>query len=213
MVALLGFGHGGEAATEPEPRPLVLWLSLDGVRHDQPARVGLPVFARLEREGVRAAGLRPVDPSTTFPNHVSQATCAHPARHGIAGNRFRDRERGVFDYAADASWIRAEPLWVSAERQGVRAASYFWVGSETPWRGRAASDRRSPFDAGIGEQAKVDQILAWIDRPPESRPGLIMSWWRGSDRAGHRFGPQAAGVDEAQRASKRAGPAARALAG
>jgi arylsulfatase A-like enzyme len=106
-------------------------------------------------------------------------------------NAFQDRVRGGFDYSNDASWLEAEPLWVTAERQGARAATYFWVGSETPWRGVAASYRKAPFDADVPEAAKVDQILAWLDLPPAERPRLVLSWWHGADDAGHGHGPDA----------------------
>ncbi len=198
-LALALFFAGAGTASAADEQSTLIWLSFDGVRHDQPDRQTLPGLQRIEREGVRAEALRPVFPSTTFPNHVSQATCARPTRHGIVGNRFRDRARGDFAYEADASWILAEPLWIAAERQGVRAAAFFWVGSETPWRGLAASYRRTPFDSAVREAEKVDQILEWLDRPIATRPRLIMTWWRGSDRAGHRHGPDAPEVDAALR--------------
>jgi arylsulfatase A-like enzyme len=179
------------AAPAPAPAPTVILLSLDGVRYDYLDRDELPAFARIAREGLRADALEPVFPSSTFPNHVSLATCAPADRHGIVANAFQDRTRGGFDYSNDASWIEAEPLWVAAERQGVRAATYFWVGSETPWRGRAATYRMAPFDATVPEAAKVDQILAWLDLPPAERPRLVLSWWHGADDAGHDHGPDA----------------------
>jgi hypothetical protein len=76
----------------------------------------------------------------------------------------------------------------------VRAAVFFWVGSETDWRGRGATYRKKPFDASIGEAAKVDQILAWLDLPPERRPGLILSWWHGCDHVGHEEGPSSPNI-------------------
>ena len=129
-------------------------------------------------------------PSSTFPGHVSLATGATPAVHGIVDNRFWDRARRErFDYSNDASWIEAEPLWAAAERQGVPAATFFWVGSETDWRGVGARYRVAPFDAKIGEAEKVAQILAWLDLPARERPRLVMSWWHGADHAGHANGP------------------------
>jgi predicted AlkP superfamily pyrophosphatase or phosphodiesterase len=133
--------------------------------------------------------LVPVFPSNTFPNHVALATGAHTDRHGIIDNVFRDRERGLYDRSAEADWLEAEPIWVAAERQGVRAAVFFWVGSETDWRGVGASYRMAPFDGDIGEAEKVDQILAWLDLPAGERPGLIMAWWHGTDGVGHMKGP------------------------
>jgi predicted AlkP superfamily pyrophosphatase or phosphodiesterase len=169
----------------------VIWISLDGVRADYLDRDPLPAFARVAAEGVRAEHLVPVFPSSTFPNHVSLATCATVERHGIVANSFVDRARGRFDYGNDASWIDAEPMWAAAERQGVKAAAYFWVGSETPWQGVAATYKKTPFDDTVTEAEKVDQILAWLDLPAAERPRLVMSWWHGADHEGHLHGPDA----------------------
>ncbi|MEX2204971.1 MAG: ectonucleotide pyrophosphatase/phosphodiesterase [Myxococcota bacterium] len=182
------------AEADGAERPVVILLSWDGTRHDYPERAEARGLARLQREGARAERLVPVFPSSTFPNHVSLATGTYVDRHGIIGNRFTDRAGRSFDYSNDASWIEAEPLWIAAERQGVRAAVYFWVGSETDWRGRGATYRRAPFDASIGEAAKVDQILAWLDLPAEQRPGLIMAWWHGCDHVGHEQGPDSPSI-------------------
>jgi uncharacterized membrane-anchored protein YhcB (DUF1043 family)/arylsulfatase A-like enzyme len=197
VAVLLGFllllcaASGGAArpGAASEVDPVVILLSFDGVRHDYLDRGGLPALERIARTGARARSLTPVFPSSTFPSHVALATGAPADRHGIVGNRFRDPERGDFDYSNDASFIEAEPIWVTAERQGVRSAAFFWVGSETDWNGTGASYRRAPFDAGVGEAEKVAQILAWLDLPAEERPRLILSWWQGADTAGHRFGP------------------------
>ena len=180
-----------------EPAPTVILLSWDGVRHDQPDRAELPALRRMQREGARADRLVPPFPSNTFPGHVSLATGTHPDRHGIVDNRFLDPEAGEFDYANDARWLLAEPLWAAAERQGVRSAVLFWVGSETAWNGVSASQRIAPFDASLGEAAKVDRLLAWLDLPEPERPHLLMSWWHGSDGEGHRLGPDHPAVVEA----------------
>lgn len=181
-------------ADEP---PVVIWLSLDGVRHDFPARRTYPALSRMAREGVRAQGLRPVFPTSTFPNHVSIATCSHVDRHGIVANKFVEPGRGVFDYGADATWIDAEPIWVTAEREGLRSAVYYWVGGETDWHGVGATYRETPFDSDITESTKVDQLLAWFDLPQDERPQLMMSWWRGTDGVAHRKGPASEAVAEA----------------
>jgi type I phosphodiesterase/nucleotide pyrophosphatase len=181
----------------PERAPTVIVLSFDGVRHDYLDRAPFPAFGRIAREGLRAGRLVPVYPSSTFPGHVSLATGATPAVHGIVDNEFWDRARRErFDYSNDASWIEAEPLWAAAERQGVPAAAYFWVGSETDWRGVGARYRIAPFDGKVGEAAKVKQILAWLDLPANERPRLVMSYWRGADRAGHAKGPDHPDVTE-----------------
>ncbi len=166
-------------------------LSLDGTAPGMLDAAPLPALARMAREGARAEALVPPFPSSTFASHVTLATGTHPDRHGIVANRFLDAERGRFDYDDSASWLRAEPLWAAAERQGVRSAVYFWVGSSDAYEGRAPSLRVLPFDDEVPETEKVAQILSWLDRPPAERPRLVMSYWRGADSAGHRHGPDA----------------------
>ena len=189
LLLFPGSGVAAEHGAAAERDPVVILLSFDGVRHDYLDRGSFPALERIAREGVRAKALTPVFPASTFSSHVALATGAHTDRHGIVGNRFHDPTKGDFDYSNDASFIEAEPIWAAAERQGVRSATFFWVGSETDWNGVGASYRRAPFDAGIGEAEKVDQILAWLDLPVAERPRLILSWWHGADSAGHRHGP------------------------
>ena len=205
LLLLLSAPSGAEAERGPAAasEPIVILLSFDGVRHDYLDRGGLPALERIARTGVRAKSLTPVFPSSTFPSHVAIATGTHADRHGIVGNRFHDSKKGDFDYSNDASFIEAEPIWVTAERQGIRSATFFWVGSETDWNGIGASYRRAPFDEGVGEAEKVDQILAWLDLPARERPRLILSWWHGADTAGHRHGPDSERTMAALRAQDR----------
>ncbi len=169
--------------------PLVIVMSWDGMRYDYPDRAAFPGLTRMQREGLRAERLIAGWPSSTFPGHVTLATGAWADTHGIVDNEFFDRVRGRYAYSSDASWLEAEPLWIAAERQGVKAATFFWVGSETDWHEQRQHYRIAPFDADVPERVKVDQMLAWIDLPADQRPGLIMAYWHGADTIGHRVGP------------------------
>ena len=164
----------------------VIVLSWDGLRHDYPDRGEFPGLARLERDGVRRT-LVGVYPSNTFPSHVSMATGTYPDTHGIVDNIFF--EDGTRYDVRDADWIQAEPVWISTQRQGVDVATYFWVGSESDWRGQGTRYRIAPFDGQRPESVKVDQTLEWFDLPPGERPRLIMSYWAGADSVGHNVGP------------------------
>ncbi|MFT7686841.1 MAG: putative AlkP superfamily pyrophosphatase or phosphodiesterase [Candidatus Azotimanducaceae bacterium] len=169
--------------------PTVIVLSWDGMRHDFPDVAQFPALQRLEKEGVRAKSLIPVYPSSTFATHVSMATGVHPEVHGIIDNKFYDRDKGHYAYSGDASWVEAEPIWISAERQGITAATFFWVSSETEWQGLGATYRQAPFDGSVPESEKVDKIVSWLDLPKDLRPHLIMSYWRGADDVAHSKGP------------------------
>lgn len=195
VVSLIQFSHANTDYVVRQDN-LVIVLSWDGMRHDYSERGDYPALRRLENEGIRAGRLTPVYLSNTFPGHVSLATGAAPHVHGIVDNVFFDREKGFYSYSNNADWITAEPLWATVERQGVKAAVYFWVGSETDWQGTGASYRIAPFDSFRRESEKVDQIVTWIDLPEDQRPRLIMSYWNGPDTTAHTKGPDHEDVAE-----------------
>jgi predicted AlkP superfamily pyrophosphatase or phosphodiesterase len=174
----------------------VVVISLDGFRHDYAVRRATPHIDRLVREGAHVARLIPPWPSQTFPGHATLATGASPVRHGILNNRFHDRERGVFAYEDACAWYDAAPLWAHAQRHGLRAHVYHWVGSAGPCGAdRVEAAEWRPFDKRIGDDAKVATLLDWLNRPAETRPRLLMSYFRGCDHDGHASGPGSRAVD------------------
>ncbi|MEK7798994.1 MAG: alkaline phosphatase family protein, partial [Acidobacteriota bacterium] len=102
------------AAASTGPADTVVLLSIDGMRWDYPARTKAPALARMAAAGASARTLIPPFPTTTFPAHASLVTGVHPDRHGIMNNAFLDRGRGAYRREDDASWLLAEPLWVTA---------------------------------------------------------------------------------------------------
>lgn len=205
FAALLG-GCGGSAptstaptATAPAPAAeaptggTVIVLSLDGFRHDYPARAETPAFDRLAAEGASAGRLIPPWPSQTFPGHATLATGVVAARHGIVNNAFHDREKGLFRYGNGAAWYDAMPIWIHATREGIRSHVFHWVGSEGAWHGTEPAFWR-PFDTETTDETKIETIAGWLKAPRAERPGLVMSYLRGCDKAGHKYGPASAEV-------------------
>jgi predicted AlkP superfamily pyrophosphatase or phosphodiesterase len=191
----------------PARNATVVLISIDGYRSDYYDRYPTPTLRRLASEGVRSEGLIPAFPSKTFPNHYTIVTGLYPAHHGIVGNTIYDPEREAWfrftddDAVTDPRWWGGEPIWVTAERQGVCSASFFWPGSEAPIGGIHPSYWRS-FDSSIPGTERVADILSWLDLPSEERPRLITAYFGAVDHAGHEFGPDSpevrgaiAGVD------------------
>lgn len=182
--------------------PTVVMVSFDGMRHDMLDRAATPHFDRLARAGVRASGLIPGYPSKTFPNHYSLATGLYPARHGLVDNAFYDPvlaasfRLGDAEAVGDGRWYGGEPLWVTAEAQGVRTASFFWVGTEAEIGGVRPS-RFKTYDGSFPYEARVDSVLSWLSLPPDERPRLVMLYFSEPDNTGHGHGPDAAAVDSA----------------
>jgi predicted AlkP superfamily pyrophosphatase or phosphodiesterase len=183
--------------------PLIL-ISLDGFRADYIDRGFTPTLAALAANGVRAQSMKPSFPTLTFPNHYTLVTGLYPDHHGIVDNRMTDPVSGrrfVYKEQAtieDPAWWGGEPLWVSAEKQGLRTATMFWPGSTVAIAGVRPSRWRM-FDSAITPDQRVDQVLAWIDLPPMQQPAFFTVYFEQLDHAGHQQGPDSPEVDAALR--------------
>jgi predicted AlkP superfamily pyrophosphatase or phosphodiesterase len=177
---------------------LLILISIDGFRWDYLQKYDAPALNQLARDGVHARRLTPSFPSKTYPNHYTLVTGLYPEHHGIVANAFYDPEfKETFDMGKAESnhearwWSGGEPVWIAAERQGVRSACYFWPGSEVEFAGRRP-EFFPPFDKRIPINARVDGLLAWLDLPAAQRPRFCTLYFELVDHAGHTFGPDSA---------------------
>ncbi len=191
-LTLLGAGKQGGQLD-----PTVILISLDGFRWDFLGRAETPNLDRLVERGVRAERLVPVFPSLTFPNHYSIVTGLHPENHGVVSNtmydpvmdaRFRIGDR---DAVTDGRWWGGEPLWVTAQKQGQIAASFFWVGSEAAIQGIRPNFWKR-FDSRIPHRARVAQVMEWLDLPDGERPTFITLYFSDVDHEAHDYDPDTA---------------------
>jgi predicted AlkP superfamily pyrophosphatase or phosphodiesterase len=187
-------GSGGTNDPEHRDAPYVVLVSLDGFRWDYDRMYPAPNLRRMAETGARADRLIPAFPTKTFPTHYSIATGLYAENHGLVGNRFWDPERqaayGMGDRSVveDGAWYRGEPIWVTAETQGMVAASYFFVGSEADVGGVRPTHWRR-YDGSVPNEARVDQVLEWLSFPEAERPHLVTLYFSDVDGAGHRYGP------------------------
>ncbi|WP_375381211.1 ectonucleotide pyrophosphatase/phosphodiesterase [uncultured Sphingomonas sp.] len=195
--------------------PVTILISIDGFRADYLDRGVTPVLSGLAARGVRAS-MRPSFPSITFPNYWTLVTGLRPDRSGIVGNRM---ERPLSDPAADRSrdpshsadtftmqtddaswWNAAEPIWVSAEKAGIRTATMFWPGSNVAWGSTRKGDHGvaiggtrpedwAQFNQAVTGPQRVAAVIDWLRRPAATRPRLVTLYFDTVDTAGHRYGP------------------------
>lgn len=185
---------GGTNAARHIEAPYVVLVSLDGFGAQLLGRHPAPSLERLAASGVRAERMIPVYPTKTFPTHYSIATGMYVENHRLVGNRFwapdLNASYALSDRAAveDGRFYGGEPIWVTAERQGMVTASYFFVGSEAPVKGvRPTYWYR--FDASVPHEQRVDQVIEWLAMPPEARPHLVTLYFEDVDGAWHFNGP------------------------
>jgi predicted AlkP superfamily pyrophosphatase or phosphodiesterase len=201
-LLLIALGCLPASAARPKP-PVTILISIDGFRADYLNRGLTPNLAALAAKGVRAA-MRPSFPTKTFPNHYTLVTGLRPDRHGIVGNKFQDAARPNVTFkmsdSADVFWWKAaEPIWIAAERAGIRTATMFWPASNVAFDGIRPRDWHA-YDEHVDDGQRVDAIVDWLRRPTPARPRFLTLYFDTLDTAGHDHGPDSAEVNAALRA-------------
>ncbi|XP_077349390.1 autotaxin isoform X10 [Lithobates pipiens] len=158
-------------------RPPLIIFSVDGFRASymkEGAKV-MPNIYKLRTCGTHAPYMRPVYPTKTYPNLYTLATGLYPESHGIVGNSMYDpvfdanfslRSREKFN----PRWWGGQPLWITAEKQGLKAATFFWP-------------------VTIPYQRRVLTVLQWLHLPENERPYVYALYSEQPDQTGHKYGP------------------------
>ncbi|MCK5484137.1 MAG: alkaline phosphatase family protein, partial [Gemmatimonadetes bacterium] len=196
VAAVTGCTNGSpDVGSGPAPvDQIVILVSFDGFRWDYPDRGMSPNLAALAARGVRADGLIPSFPTKTFPNHYTLVTGLVPDHHGIVSNTMWDPDSEAWfsmsdrDEVQNGLWWEGEPVWVTAERHGLRTAPLFWPGSEAEIEGFAAS-HWLPFDGSMPNADRVQWILDLLDGPGDQRPSFLTLYCDETDIVGHNSGP------------------------
>ena len=152
-VAISSYGQG--FVERPKYAEKVILLSIDAVRADlafQLAEEGkLPGFKYLIDHGVVAEGMIVSFPSATAVSHAVISTGAPPGVTGITGNRFH--EPGLKFYETklgfNGAYLKAEPIWVTADKQGLKAVvAAFPQSTPSAWEDKVSkADLFNPYDA------------------------------------------------------------------
>jgi predicted AlkP superfamily pyrophosphatase or phosphodiesterase len=182
-----------DAAAKPSGHAVIVWVSMDGFRHDYIDKANTPFFHKLMAEGSYSKQLTTITPSLTFPSHVSEATGVPASEHGIPANDFYDAAtHKQYSFPAAPQMLQAEPIWLTAPRQGVRTLVYDW-----PFAYGFTSDPRpdyfqAQFQNALTDEQRLNRLLeAWmLDQNPKPL-SLLMAYIKHTDTNGHKYGPDA----------------------
>jgi alkaline phosphatase D len=186
---------GQEQIKDQDPNYLVI-LSLDGFRWDYPRMAPTPNLDAIAANGTKAVSLIPSFPSTTFANHYTLATGLYPDHHGIVLNNFyapdfqqyynKRRER---ETVRDGKFYGGEPIWVTAEKQNMKSATFFWVGSEAAIKNVRPTYWKL-YQQCLPFEQRIDTVINWLSLPEKDRPHLVMLYFHEPDESGHHLGPE-----------------------
>lgn len=202
------YGFGNRKKTGEQHEYLVV-VSFDAFRPDYPQHYHTPNLNKLAADGVKAHHMNSSFPTNTFPNHYTLATGLYPDNHGIINNSFYatdlDKPYGLTtievnnqklgrQYRIDRSSVQTadfyggEPMWVTAEKNGLKSAAFFWVGSEAPVAGTYASYWKV-YNPRIPFENRIDTVVKWLAYPENRRPHLVNLYFEEPDAISHAAGP------------------------
>ena len=179
--------------TKTADQQYLLVLSLDGFRWDYADSVNTPNLDKIAQMGVRG-NLQPSFPTKTFPNHYAMATGLYPDHNGIVNNTFIDSKRNLVysirnrEAVEDGEFYSGEPIWNTAEKQGLKSAAFYWVGSEADIQNMHSTIWK-PYEQNFPFEQRIDTVISWLELPESKRPHLIMWYMHEPDGVGHRYGP------------------------
>uniref|UniRef100_A0A673GKD0 Ectonucleotide pyrophosphatase/phosphodiesterase family member 1-like n=1 Tax=Sinocyclocheilus rhinocerous TaxID=307959 RepID=A0A673GKD0_9TELE len=180
--------------------PPLLLVSLDGFKAGYMEAYSslLPVINKLRKCGTSTPYMRPAYPTKTFPNHYTIVTGLYPESHGIVDNKMYDVTRNAsfslkIDEKFNPAWYQGEPVWLTAMKNKLKTATFFWPGSDVKVNGHFPDYwvKNIPFEK------RVAKIFEWLYLPEGERPDFYTLYFEEPDSAGHRHGPMSSQVIEA----------------
>ena len=118
--------------------------------------------------------------------------------HGIVNNTFWDPEKDYVYTKGDSvcrfdpHYYLGEPIWITAQKQGLKTGNVYWVGSDI-----AIQDMYPTYYRNWDEQPhwdleeRVDEIVRLMRLPEKDRPRLVMAYFDEPDAHAHEYGPWA----------------------
>ena len=218
IAAILTLGSAAQTQPTPDKSRHIVLISLDGFPSwalDDPY-LPVPTLRRLAARGALAKGMRPVNPTVTWPNHTTLVTGVTPAKHGVLFNGLLKRDPGVpprvEPWLHRDEMVRVKTLYDIAHAGGLTTAQVDWVAiQDAPTVTWAFPERPPPagkiaqelVNAGVLSQTELETFatgnIVWRDRIwtqaathiiERHRPNLMMFHLLNLDSTQHRYGPR-----------------------
>ncbi|GHE67959.1 alkaline phosphatase family protein [Roseivirga thermotolerans] len=194
IILLVVIGSTALGQSLNEQTPYVILVSFDGFRHDYVEKYNAPNFKSFIKNGVAAKAMIPSFPSKTFPNHYTLVTGLYPDNHGLVDNTFYDSDLDLIyrisnrERVQNPAFYGGLPLWQLTQQNGMKSASFFWVGSEAPVQGQFPTYYKI-YDDNLANEPRIEQVVNWLKLPAPERPNFISLYFSLVDNAGHAYGP------------------------
>ncbi|XP_066532175.1 ectonucleotide pyrophosphatase/phosphodiesterase family member 7 isoform X1 [Hoplias malabaricus] len=176
----------------------LLLISFDGFRWNYDEDAYTPNMDELVKEGVKAKYITPPMITMTSPSHFTTITGRWIEDHGVVHNMMFN-STSLLKLTHKATLKRSEwwdngplPLWITAQNQGLKTASYFYPGGGANYSGQAV-DRSlvenygHPDDNETEWRQKIDTVMDWFTKEDFD---FVTLYYGEPDNVGHNVGPE-----------------------
>ncbi|XXG87014.1 hypothetical protein AAC387_Pa11g1804 [Persea americana] len=90
----------------------------------------------------------------------------------------------------EPKWWLGEPIWETVVNHGLKAATYFWPGSEeVKGNWNCPLNFCCHYNGSVPSEEWFDTILKYFDLPSSEIPVLVTLYFEDPDHQGHQVGP------------------------
>ncbi|XP_041072763.1 ectonucleotide pyrophosphatase/phosphodiesterase family member 7-like [Carcharodon carcharias] len=176
----------------------LLLISFDGFRWDYDQDVETPNLQNLVKEGVKAKYITPPFVTITSPSHFTLLTGKHIEAHGVIHNMWFNttsgqkksyyQTQGVNDYWDNGSL----PLWITAQRQGLKTGSVHFPGTKPTYDGesvflKVVEPSMYKYNNETAWKENIDMVMVWFTVEDLD---FVSLYFGEPDGAGHKHGPE-----------------------
>ena len=224
LLCALLFGHISRSSAAQSTsgshsnKPIVVVVTIDGfpARALQDPRLPMPTLRALAAAGAVATGMRPINPTVTWPNHTAIVTGVNASRHFVMVNGLLTFPANgdapeVEPWTDKAKLVHARTLYEAAAEKGLTTGQVDWVAiygaKGVNWQFGESPDMRDSVPQDLvaqglltPEQVKQfdDSSSAWrdkiwtdaaVDIIEKHTPNLMLLHLLQTDSIQHEYAP------------------------
>ncbi|XP_065753190.1 ectonucleotide pyrophosphatase/phosphodiesterase family member 7 [Phocoena phocoena] len=179
-------------------RNKLLLVTFDGFRWNYDQDVHTPNLDAMALDGVKARYMTPAFVTMTSPCHFTLVTGKYIENHGVVHNMFYNTSSKVkLPYHATLGvqkwWDNGSlPIWITAQRQGLKTGSFFYPGGNVTYQGEAVTLSRKEgilhnYKDEKEWRANIDTVMKWFT---DEGLDLVTLYFGEPDSTGHKYGPE-----------------------
>ncbi|XP_051795959.1 ectonucleotide pyrophosphatase/phosphodiesterase family member 7-like [Acanthochromis polyacanthus] len=179
-------------------RNKLLLISFDGFRWDYDRDVDTPNLDKMAWDGVKALYATPAFLTITSPSHFTMLTGRYIENHGVIHNMWfntttQEKKQYYMSQFVDSYWDNGSlPIWITAQRQGLKAGSLHFPGTAATYKGETVMVRQvEPRFYGHSNESEwrlnIDKVIGeWFHQQDLD---FVSLYFGEPDLIGHTYGP------------------------